>query len=79
MSYLSRPVSLSVRLFANMTVGHVLLKVIAGFVALMGIFGIVPFAFLIPLTALEIGIAVLQAYIFTILSCVYLHDALHLH
>ena len=78
-SYLSRPVSLSVRLFANMTVGHVLLKVIAGFVALMGIFGIVPFAFLIPLTALEIGIAVLQAYIFTILSCVYLHDALHLH
>ncbi len=78
-SYLSRPVSLSVRLFANMTVGHVLLKVIAGFIALMGIFGVVPFAFLIPLTALEIGIAVLQAYIFTILSCVYLHDALHLH
>lgn len=78
-SYLSRPVSLSVRLFANMTVGHVLLKVIAGFVALMGIFGIVPFLFLIPLTALELGIAVLQAYIFTILTCVYLHDALHLH
>jgi len=51
----------------------------AGFIALMGVFGIVPFAFLIPLTALEIGIAVLQAYIFTILSCVYLHDALHLH
>ena len=78
-SYLSRPVSLSVRLFANMTVGHVLLKVIAGFIALMGVAGIVPFVFLIPLTALEIGIAVLQAYIFTILSCVYLHDALHLH
>lgn len=79
-SYLSRPVSLSVRLFANMTVGHVLLKVIAGFIALMGVVGgIVPFAFLIPLTALELGIAVLQAYIFTILTCVYLHDALHLH
>lgn len=78
-SYLSRPVSLSVRLFANMTVGHVLLKVIAGFIALMGIFGVIPFIFLIPLTALEIGIAVLQAYIFTILACVYLHDALHLH
>ena len=78
-SYLSRPVSLSVRLFANMTVGHVLLKVIAGFIALMGIFGVIPFIFLIPLTALEIGIAVLQAYIFTILTCVYLHDALHLH
>lgn len=78
-SYLSRPVSLSVRLFANMTVGHVLLKVIAGFIALMGVFGIVPFLFLIPLTALELGIAILQAYIFTILTCVYLHDALHLH
>ncbi len=78
-SYLSRPVSLSVRLFANMTVGHVLLKVIAGFVPLLGIFGILPFAFLIPLTILEIFIAVLQAYIFTILSCVYLHDALHMH
>ena len=45
----------------------------------LGVFGVVPFVFLIPLTALEIGIAVLQAYIFTILSCVYLHDALHLH
>lgn len=78
-SYLSRPVSLSVRLFANMTVGHVLLKVIAGFIGLMGLFGIVPFLALIPLTALELGIAILQAYIFTILTCVYLHDALHLH
>lgn len=78
-SYLSRPVSLSVRLFANMTVGHVLLHVIAGFVVLLGIFGVVPWLFLIPLTALELGIAVLQAYIFTILSCVYLNDALHLH
>lgn len=78
-SYLSRPISLSVRLFANMTVGHVLLKVIGGFVIALGIGGIVPFAFLIPLTMLELFIAVLQAYIFTILSCVYLHDALHLH
>ncbi|MGK9233066.1 F0F1 ATP synthase subunit A [Inquilinus limosus] len=78
-SYLSRPISLSVRLFANMTVGHVLLKVIGGFVIALGIGGIVPFAFLVPLTLLELFIAVLQAYIFTILSCVYLHDALHLH
>ncbi|WP_225770301.1 F0F1 ATP synthase subunit A [Inquilinus sp. Marseille-Q2685] len=78
-SYLSRPISLSVRLFANMTVGHVLLKVIGGFVIALGIGGIVPFAFLVPLTMLELFIAVLQAYIFTILSCVYLHDALHLH
>lgn len=78
-SYLSRPVSLSVRLFANMVVGHVLLKVIAGFVVPLGVFGLLPFAFLIPLTLLEIFIAVLQAYIFTILTCVYLNDALHLH
>ncbi len=78
-SYLSRPISLSVRLFANMTVGHVLLKVIGGFVIALGAAGIVPFLFLVPLTLLEIFIAVLQAYIFTILTCVYLHDALHLH
>jgi F-type H+-transporting ATPase subunit a len=78
-SYLSRPISLSVRLFANMTVGHVLLKVIAGFVVAMGIAGIVPFVFLVPLTLLELFIAVLQAYIFAILTCVYLNDALHLH
>lgn len=78
-SYLSRPVSLSVRLFANMTVGHVLFKVIAGFVILMGIAGIVPFAFLVGITALELLVAVLQAYVFTILSCVYLHDAIHMH
>ena len=78
-SYLSRPISLSVRLFANMTVGHVLLKVIGGFVIAMGVAGVVPFAFLVPLTMLELFIAALQAYIFAILSCVYLHDALHLH
>ncbi len=78
-SYLSRPISLSVRLFANMTVGHVLLKVIAGFVPALGVFGLLPFAFLIPLSLLELFIAALQAYIFTILTCVYLHDALHPH
>ena len=78
-SYLSRPISLSVRLFANMVVGHVLLKVIAGFVVPLGVFGLLPFAFLIPLSMLELFIAALQAYIFTILSCVYLNDALHLH
>lgn len=78
-SYLSRPISLSVRLFANMVVGHVLLKVIAGFIALMGVFGFIPFIALVPLTALEIMIAIIQAYVFTILTCVYLHDALHLH
>ena len=78
-SYLSRPISLSVRLFANMMAGHILLKVIAGFVIALGFAGFVPFLLLIGITALEIIVAVLQAYVFTILSCVYLHDALHLH
>jgi F-type H+-transporting ATPase subunit a len=78
-SYLSRPISLSVRLFANMTVGHVLLKVLAGFVVALGIFGVVPLAVLVAITALELLVAVLQAYIFTILCCIYLNDALHLH
>ncbi|WP_343561320.1 F0F1 ATP synthase subunit A [Kiloniella sp. b19] len=78
-SYLSRPISLSVRLFANMVVGHVLLKVIAGFVVLLGILGVVPLAFLVGITALEFLVAALQAYIFTILTCIYLHDAIHLH
>ncbi len=78
-SYLSRPISLSVRLFANMTVGHLMLKVIAGFVAAMGIFGILPIVGLVAVTALEFLIAVIQAYVFAILTCIYLHDALHLH
>ena len=78
-SYLSRPISLSVRLFANMTVGHVLLKVLAGFVVALGIFGVVPLVVLVAITALELLVALLQAYIFTILCCIYLHDALHLH
>jgi len=78
-SYLSRPISLSVRLFANMTVGHVILKVIGGFVVALGVFGIVPLLGLVAITALEFMIAVIQAYVFAILSCIYLHDALHLH
>jgi len=79
-SYLSRPVSLSVRLFANMTVGHVLLKVLAGFVVALGIVGgWVPLLVLVGITALEFLVAFLQAYIFTILCCIYLNDALHLH
>jgi F-type H+-transporting ATPase subunit a len=82
-SYLSRPISLSIRLFANMTVGHIILKIFAGFVVSLGAFfvipGIVPFGMLIGLTALEFFVACLQAYIFTILSCIYLNDAIHLH
>lgn len=79
-SYLARPVSLSVRLAANMMAGHTMLKVIAGFVVMLGVLGgWLPLLLLVVLTGFEIGIAVLQAYIFTILTCVYLNDALHLH
>jgi F-type H+-transporting ATPase subunit a len=78
-SYLSRPISLSVRLFANMLAGHTLLKVFAGFVVALGAAGIVPLAFIVALTGLEILIAFLQAYVFTILTCLYINDALHLH
>lgn len=79
-SYLIRPVSLSVRLFANMMAGHTMLKVFGGFVVALGILGgWAPLAFIVALTGLEIGIAFLQAYVFTILSCIYLNDALHPH
>ncbi len=83
-SYLSRPISLSVRLFANMMAGHTLLKVIAGFVfglgaITWGIGGLLPLALLIALTGLEMIIAFLQAYVFAILTCLYINDALHLH
>jgi len=78
-SYLSRPISLSVRLFANMLAGHTLLKVFAGFVVSLGIAGIAPLVFVVALTGLEFVIAFLQAYVFAILTCLYLNDALHLH
>ena len=78
-SYCSRPFSLAIRLFANMTVGHIILKVMAGFIIMLGIAGIAPMAFLGGVTILEFGIALLQAYVFTILTCIYLHDAIHMH
>ena len=78
-SYLSRPISLSVRLFANMLAGHTLLKVFAGFVVALGVGGVLPLAFVVALTGLEILIAFLQAYVFAILTCLYINDALHLH
>ncbi len=78
-SYLARPVSLSVRLFANMLAGHIMMKVFAGFVVMMGVAGIAPMAVNVILTALEIIISMLQAYIFTVLTCVYLNDAVNLH
>jgi len=79
-SYLSRPLSLSVRLFANMMAGHTMLKVFGGFVVSLGLIGgWLPLSFAVALTGLEILIAFLQAYVFAILTCIYLNDALNLH
>jgi F-type H+-transporting ATPase subunit a len=85
LSFLSRPLSLSVRLFANMLAGHITLKVFASFIGLLAtslgvagwLLGILPFGMLIALTALEFLVAFLQAYVFTILTCLYLNDAIH--
>ena len=84
MSFLSRPISHSVRLFANMLAGHITLKVFAGFIVMLSGFGIVgwvgallPLALTVALTALEFLVAFLQAYVFAILTCIYLNDALH--
>jgi len=78
-SFLSKPFSLTVRLVANMTVGHIMLKIIAGFVMVLGFAGIVPLAFDGVIIVFEIFIALLQAFIYTVLSCIYLGDALHEH
>ena len=78
-SYFSRPISLSVRLFANMLAGHTIMKVIAGLVVGLGVFGVFPMLLLVPLIGLEILIAFLQAYVFAILTCLYINDALNLH
>jgi F-type H+-transporting ATPase subunit a len=83
-SFLSRPISLSVRLFANMLAGHITLKVFAGFVFTLGALGpvgylgaILPLGMTVALTALEFLVAFLQAYVFAVLTCMYLNDALH--
>ena len=78
-SYLARPLSLSIRLAANMIAGHTLLKVIAGFVFSMGIFGIAPLLFSTFMIGFEIFIAILQAYVFALLSTIYLSEALEDH
>jgi len=79
-SQLARPISLAVRLFANMTAGHVILGVLFGLTISGGLFiGWLPFSFTVVLYGLELGIAFIQAYIFTILTCVYMADAFHLH
>jgi F-type H+-transporting ATPase subunit a len=84
LSFLSRPISHSVRLFANMLAGHITINVFAGFVILLGGLGvlgwlgaILPFAMTVALTALELLVAFLQAYVFVVLTCIYLNDALH--
>ena len=83
-SFLSRPISLSVRLFANMLAGHITLKVFAGFITSLSAFGVagmagavLPFAMTVALTGLEFLVAFLQAYVFTVLTCMYLNDAVH--
>ncbi len=84
MSYLSRPVSLGVRLFANMVAGHAMLKIFASFCVLLAggmllPLAILPFVMTVAITAFEVLVAVLQAYVFTILTCIYLNDAINLH
>jgi F-type H+-transporting ATPase subunit a len=80
LSYLSRPVSLSVRLFANMMAGHTMLKVFAGFSVSLGVvFGLAPLAINVALVGFEILVAFMQAYVFTILTCLYIKDAIELH
>ena len=86
LSFLSRPFTLAIRLFANMTAGHVLLKVFGTFVVTLGSFGALPYVFgILPLTvnvalsALEVLIAVVQAYVFALLASIYLNDAINLH
>jgi F-type H+-transporting ATPase subunit a len=85
-SYLSRPVSLSIRLFANMVAGHVMFAVFATFIVMLGSIGVIgmlgaagPLAINVVLMGFELLVAALQAYVFAILTCIYLHDAVHLH
>lgn len=78
-SYLSRPFSLGIRLAANMMAGHTLIHVIAAFVAPLALFGILPIAFLVFMTGFEFFVAILQAYVFTMLCCMYLGEAIEEH
>jgi len=85
-SYIFKPISLGVRLFANLMAGHTLLKVIVGFSwsmllleSFLSIFHIIPLFILVILMGLELGVAIIQAYVFTILTCIYLNDSINLH
>ena len=79
-SYFIRPISHSVRLFANMMAGHTMLKVFAGFAVMLPWWGkIAPAGFMVAFTGLELVVAILQAFIFTVLTCIYLNDAVNMH
>lgn len=78
-SYLARPFSLAIRLFANMLAGHAMMKIFAAFAGLMGFWAFIPILGDTILMGLELVIAIIQAYIFSILTCIYLNDAIHLH
>ena len=85
-SYIFKPISLGVRLFANLMAGHTLLKVIVGFSwsmllieNVLSFFHVIPLLILVILMGLELGVAVIQAYVFTILTCIYLNDSINLH
>ena len=79
LSYFIRPFTLSIRLFANMLAGHTMLAIFAGFAAILGVFAILPLGVDVALAVLELLVASLQAYVFAILTCLYLNDAIHLH
>ena len=70
---------MSIRLFANMTAGHTMMKVFASFIVPLGVAGIAPFAIDVALTGFEFLVAFLQAYVFAVLTCIYLNDSIHLH
>jgi F-type H+-transporting ATPase subunit a len=79
LSYFIRPFTLSIRLFANMLAGHTMLAIFGGFAASIWLVAVFPLAINVALVGLELLVAVLQAYVFAILTCLYLRDALHLH
>jgi len=79
LSFVFRPISLAVRLFANMMAGHVMLQLFAGFTIALGLFGVLPLTFIVLLTGFEILVALLQAYVFALLTSIYLKDTLETH
>ncbi len=78
-SFCAKGISMGVRLFANMMAGHILIEIIAGFIVVLGIFGILPLSFTVVLYVFELAISFIQAYIFAILSCIFLDQVINLH